>query len=181
MEFRNSLPIDVTKSVKLEQYYNQQNLEPEDTKFLEDVDISRLFDDSTYNSIKYKTETYHKIKNNISDNVYDMAQVEEELKSLRDDVLYETNGEDIEKIDLSKLQSSEKLDSLLRDCGASSKNDIRVRIMDIDENWGNNGEFKKVELVSSNEPWSYGILPSAKILVLSNGTIITKTNSLYRK
>lgn len=183
MEYVNPLaaPIDITKSVKLEQYYNEQNLEADDIEFLSDLNISKLFDDSTYNSIKYKTERYKKIKDNISNNVTEISQVEDELNSLRADVLYESNGEDIESIDITKLHSSEKLDNILRDKGSSSKNDIRVRLLDIPENWNDNCEFRKLEMVSSNAPWSYGILPSAKLLVLRDGTIITKANSLYRK
>ena len=36
-------PIDITKSVKLEQYYNSQNLSAEDNKFVNEIDISKLF------------------------------------------------------------------------------------------------------------------------------------------
>ncbi len=182
MEYRNPLVprIDITKSVKLEQYYKEQTLSPEDVSFISDVNVGELFDDDTYNSIKYKTETYKKIKNNIANGEIPAEQVEDELAALRADVLYETNGQDIETVNLSSLKSAERVDSLLRDCGASSKNDIRVKLCDLAENW-TDGEFKKVEIVSSNEPYSYGILPSAKLLVLGDGTIITKSNSLYRK
>lgn len=182
MEYRNPLVprIDITKSVKLEQYYKEQTLPPDEVAFVSDINVGALFDDDTYNSIKYKTETYKKIKNNIANGMIPVEQVEEELNSLRADVLYESNGQDIETINLDSLKSAEKLDGLLRDYGASSKNDIRVKLCDLAENW-TDGEFKKVEVVSSNEPYSYGILPSAKLLVLNDGTIITKNNSLYRK
>ena len=182
MEYVNPLraPIDITKSVKLEQYYNAQTLKPEDVEFVNKLDISKLFDNDTYNSIKYKTNVYKQMKANIANGDIPTSQVESEMEALRADVLYESGGQDIESIDLSSLHSAEKLDELLRDYGASSKNDIRVKAIPSEENWDSQ-EFKKVELVSSNEPYAYGILPSAKLLVLENGVIITKANSLYRK
>lgn len=181
MEYYNPLkaPIDITKSAKLERYYNNQSLEPDDIDFLNKVDVSKLFDDDTYNSIKYKTETYKKMKDSVVNGSIPTEQVASEMEALRAGVLYESGGQDIESINLSSLQSAKKLDELLRDYGVASKNDIRVRLSG-DENWDSQ-EFKRVELVSSNEPWAYGILPSAKLLVLENGTIITKANSLYRK
>lgn len=174
-------PIDITKSVKLEQYYNSQNLSAEDNKFVNEIDISKLFDNDTYNSIKYKTDTYNKIKTAIANGEIPTEQVAAEMESLRSDVLYESNGQDIEKIDFKTLHSAERLDTILRDYGVSSKNDMRVRLVDSEENWVDNSEFKRVEVVSSNAPYAWGILPSAKLLVLDNGTIIVKTNSLYRK
>lgn len=181
MEYNSLAPkIDITKSVKLEQYYNEQNLSPEDTAFVSDVNIGVLFDESTYNSIEYKTKTYKAMKESVASGKVSSEQVEQEMEALRADVLYESNGQDIETLDLSSLKSVERLDEILRESGASSKNDIRVKLCDIPENW-TSSEFQKVEIVSSNEPFSYGILPSAKMVVLSDGTIITKANSLYRK
>lgn len=170
--------VNVANSLKLQQYLNNQNLQSDELNFLETTKLRNLILKPTFEAIKAQVSRYKELKTNVETGKGDLALQSDEMKNLANDIFYET-GKDANTIQLSDLQTVDKLESILAKSNITSKNDLFVR--PIYDECDPTSDYIKVELVSMNAYDRYGINTGARIAITPSGKIITTKSSLYMR
>ena len=170
--------VNVAGSLKLQQYMNNQTIEPEDMEFLETTNFRNLLLKSEFDNIKAQVERYNTLKNNVDNNSGDIALQSDEMKNLAANIFYET-GRDANTIQLSSLDTVSRLDKVLVNSNITSKNDLFVK--PIYDEWDESSDYIKVEVVDRGEPYKYGIQTGAKMAITNSGKIIVTKKSLYSR
>ena len=160
-------------NLKVQRYANEQEI---DTSELENLNFTTIYTNQEYEDIKNKVDKYRAIENEHKQNP--SAETTKILKQLSEDILYET-GQDASKIQLSSLNTTEKLEKAMMQTNLRSRNDLRVDINYDD--YSNSSNYCKVKVVGHNHFGAYGISANARMIVLNNGDIIVPKNSLYSK
>lgn len=170
--------IDISKSLKLQNYLNQQKLDQEQRSYLDTVDLSDLMLKSEFETVQTQVERYHTLKAQVEKGEGDIISASEEMKYLANNVLSET-GRDINTIELSQLDTVIKIEELLQSSGIKSNNDLVVRFSDDD--FFRRNDYVRMS-ISGPEPWGgYGIRTGARIAITKSGKILTVRNALYEK
>ena len=86
--------IDVTKSLKLQTYLDNQKLSLEDIDFLNKVNLSDLILKSEYDEIKSEVERYNTLKKALETGSNNAIQISDEMKNLNQQIVART-GVDI--------------------------------------------------------------------------------------
>lgn len=170
--------IDISKSLKLQNYLDQQKLSQEDRTYLDNVNLFDLMLKSTFDTIKSEVERYASLKSQVENGEGDIILASDEMKRLANQVLAET-GRDINTIDLSQLNTVTKIEEMLKSSGITSENNLSVRLEDCD--LFNQNDYVRVS-ISGPEPWGrYGIRTGARMAITKSGRILTTRSSLYQK
>lgn len=167
---------DVGRSLKLQGYLNNQNLEPDDVQFLDTMKFKQLYTEEEFQDIYRKVEKYRVLEQNQLSTP--TAENSEEMQELAQDVLYST-GQAVHSIRMSDLKRDVDIERLMTECNTRSKNDLFVQI-DYDD-YSNNSNFVKCKVVGHDTEWAYGIQANAKMIVTKSGKVITTKNALYSK
>lgn len=170
--------IDVTKSLKLQNYLSVQNLTEAEISELDKVDLSNLVLKSEFERIQKSVERYQTLKSQVEKGEGDIVLASDEMRRLANDVLVDT-GKDISNIDLNQLDSVTKIENLLEKSGIRSKNDMVVRFSDDD--YFNRNDYVRVVLADSNSWGRYGIQTGARMAITRSGKILTVRSALYEK
>ena len=170
--------IDVTKSLKLQTYLDNQKLSLEDIDFLNKVNLSDLILKSEYDEIKSEVERYNTLKKALETGSNNAIQISDEMKNLNQQIVART-GKDASQVSLHSIPTADKLEQILQSSGITSKNDLTVRIVYNDDE-GYNSDYVRVELTDSK--WDrYGINPGTRMAITDKGEIITLRSQLYMK
>jgi len=170
--------IDISKSLKLQNYLEQQELNEEERTYLDIVDLSNLMLKSEFEAIKSQVERYHTLKSQVEKGEGDIILASDEMKYLANSVLGET-GRDINTIDLSQLNTVTMIEKMLQNSGIKSNNDLIVRFSDDD--YFNRNDYVRMS-ISGKENWGrYGIKSGARIAITRSGKILTARNAIYEK
>ena len=150
---------DVSGSLKLQSYMNNQNVDADTMNFLENTKFSDLISMEEKQDIERKVSRYNSLK---------QAQ----------DILYMT-GMQIDSLNTNSLKTNQDIANALAQSSARSRNDLYV---DIDyDDYRSSSDYVKCKIVSHNTPYAYGINSDAKIIVTKSGKIITSKSALYTK
>ena len=164
---------DFSKNLKVQRYANEQNI---DTSEIETLDFNTMYTVEEYQNIKNTVEKYRAVENEHKQNP--SVETTRILKELSEDIMYQT-GQDASKIQLSSLNTQDKLEKAMMETNLRSRNDLRVDINYDD--YSSNSNYCKVRVVGHNYFGAYGISANARMIVLNNGDIIVPKNSLYSK
>ena len=168
--------INLLDNLKVSNYLNNQTIDGSELEFISTLKFSQMYNTDDFNMISNKVNSYKSLEKENA--VNPSAEVSKAMKELSEDILYLT-GQDASKIDLSSLYTTQRLDKAMLNTNLRSKNDLWV---DIDyDDYSETSNYIKVHAVGHNSSYSYGIAANARMLVTSDGTIITTKNALYRK
>lgn len=167
---------DVSKSLKLQAYLNNQNLDEDTLSKLTSMKFNTMYTKEEFADIKYKVETYRNLDK--VNKATPTSEGSKRLKELAEDILYAT-GESADKIQLSSLFTTDTLDNAFAETNLRSKNDLYVTLDYGD--YSSSSNYVKCEVVGHDYPGAYGISANAKMVVTNDGTIITTKNALYMK
>lgn len=167
---------DVSGSLKLQSYINNQNVDLDTMNFLNNTKFSDLLSEEEKIDIERKVNRYKSLEQAQLENV--TAENSVEMQELAEDILYAT-GQQITSLNVNNLKTENDIAQALYQSEAKSKNDLFV---DIDyDDYRSSSDYVKCNLVSHNTPYAYGIHSDAKIIVTKSGKIITSKSSLYTK
>lgn len=167
---------DVSGSLKLQSYMNNQNVDADTMNFLENTKFSDLISMEEKQDIERKVSRYNSLKQAQLENV--TAENSIEMQDLAQDVLYMT-GMQIDSLNTNSLKTNQDIANALAQSSARSRNDLYV---DIDyDDYRSSSDYVKCKIVSHNAPYAYGINSDAKIIVTKSGKIITSKSALYTK
>lgn len=167
---------DVSGSLKLQSYMNNQNIDADTMNFLENTKFSDLLSEEEKYDIERKVNRYKSLEQAQLENV--TVENSTEMQELAQDILYAT-GKQITSLNVSSLKTNQDIANALYQSSAKSKNDLYV---DIDyDDYRSSSDYVKCKIVSHNTPYAYGINSDAKIIVTKSGKIITSKSALYTK
>lgn len=170
--------IDISKSLKLQNYLDKQQLDNEQRTYLDVVDLSNLMLKSEFDMVRAQVERYNVLKAQVEKREGDIVLASEEMKYLANNVLGET-GRDINTIELSQLDTVTKIEELLQGSGIKSNNDLVVRFSDDD--FFSKNDYVRMS-ISGQESWGrYGIRTGTRIAITKSGKILTVRSALYEK
>lgn len=170
--------IDISKSLKLQNYLDKQQLNSEQRTYLDVVDLSNLMLKSEFDMVRTQVERYNTLKSQVEKGEGDIILASDEMKYLANNVLSET-GRDINTIELSQLDTVTMIEDLLQGSGIKSNNDLVVRFSDDD--FFSKNDYVRMS-ISGQEPWGrYGIKTGARIAITKSGKILTVRSALYEK
>ena len=167
---------DISKSLKLQAYLNNQNLDNDMLGKLTSMRFNDMYTAEEFADIKYKVETYRNLDK--ANRETPTSEGSKRLKELSEDILYAT-GLDANTIQLSELFTTDILDKAFAETNLRSKNDLYV-MLDYND-YSSTTNYVKCEVVGHDYPGAYGISANAKMVVANDGTIITTKNALYMK
>ena len=168
--------INVLENLKIQSYLNNQNFDSDTNNYLSTLKFSDMYTPDEFMSIKSNVEKYRTLDEANRQNP--TAEVSKVLQELSQDILYQT-GQDASKIQLSELNTTDKLEQIFLNTNIRSKNDLYV---DIDyQDFKSSSNFVKCNVVGHDYPGAYGIAANARMVVTPSGTIITTKNALYMK
>ncbi len=168
--------INVLENLKIQSYLNNQNFDSDTNNYLSTLKFSDMYTPDEFMSIKSNVEKYRTLDKANRQNP--TAEVSKVLQELSQDILYQT-GQDASKIQLSELNTTDKLEQIFLNTNIRSKNDLYV---DIDyQDYKNSSNFVKCNVVGHDYPGAYGIAANARMVITPSGTIITTKNALYMK
>lgn len=168
--------INVLENLKIQSYLNNQNFDSDTNNYLSTLKFSDMYTPEEFMSIKSNVEKYRTLDEANRQNP--TAEVSKVLQELSQDILYQT-GQDASKIQLSELNTTDKLEQIFLNTNIRSKNDLYV---DIDyDDFKESSNYVKCIVVGHDSPYAYGIAANARLVITPNGTIITTKNALYRK
>lgn len=173
--------IDITKSLKLQQYMSDQKLDANDKDFIDKVNLSNLILKSDFDRIKNQVERYLTLKDNVQNNVGDIIAQSDEMKRLNNDIIADT-GKDANQINLNDLDTVAKIDKILNESNIKSKNNLSVAIYYTDDCDYNHTDYVKVTLFDDKQHFTkYGIQSGARIALSNSGLILVAKKDLYMK
>ena len=167
---------DISKSLKLQAYLNNQNLDDDILNKLSSMKFNDMYTKEEFADIKYKVDTYRSLDKANRDTP--TSEGSKRLKELAEDILYAT-GQNADTIQLSNLFTTDTLDEAFGETNLRSKNDLYVTLDYSD--YSSTSNYVKCEVVGHDYPGAYGISANAKMVVTNDGTIITTKNALYMK
>ena len=167
-------------SLKLSNYMDVQskNLTLEELKYIDSVNLDRLMLQSEYEQVKTEVERYNYLKNAIENREIDMILASDEMKRLRNDIFTQV-GQDVEMIDLSKLDTAQKIENILQGSGITSRNDLNVRFED--GPYDNRSSYARMVLCNDNNYCRYGIKTGSRMAISDTGKILVPKASIYNK
>ena len=167
---------NVLDNLKVQTYLNNQNFDADTNNYLSTLKFTEMYTPEEFMSIKNNVDKYRALDEANRQNP--TAEVSKVLQELSQDILYQT-GQDATKIQLSQLNTTQRLEQIFMETELRSKNDLYV---DIDYNdYKNSSNFVKCNVVGHDYPGAYGIAANARLVVTPSGTIITTKNALYMK
>ena len=114
---------DISKSLKLQAYLNNQNLDNDMLGKLTSMRFNDMYTTEEFADIKYKVETYRNLDK--VNRETPTSEGSKRLKELSEDILYAT-GLDANAIQLSELFTTDILDKAFAETNLRSKNDLYV-------------------------------------------------------
>lgn len=167
---------NILENLKIQTYLNNQNFDGDTNNYLEKLKFTEMYTPEEFMAIKNNVDKYRVLDEANRKNP--TAEVSKVLQELSQDILYQT-GQDASKIQLSELNTTQKLEQIFMETELRSKNDLYV---DIDyQDYKNSSNFVKCKVVGHDYPGAYGIAANARMVVTPSGTIITTKNALYMK
>lgn len=167
-------------SLKLNNYIDVQsnNLELDEIKYIDNVDLSQLMLQSEYESVKSEVNRYNYLKEAMANGEVDIILASDEMKHLRNNV-YTQVGHDIETVDLSQLDVTTKIEDVLKKSGIVSRNDLTVRFEE--PPYGNGSAYARVVLCDDNSYMKYGIKTGTRMAISDTGKILVPKAAIYNK
>lgn len=168
------------ESLKLNNYINIQseNLTFDEMKYIDDVNLNDLMLQSEYKLVKKEVERYNYLKGAMTSGEVDMILATDEMERLRNNV-YTQVGQDIDMIDLSKLNVVTKIENILKKSGIKSKNDLTVRFEE--GPYENNSSYIRMVLCNDNSYVRYGVKAGSRMAISTSGRILVPKASIYNK